>query len=83
MAALKKSQYEPLLKEDLACWRCDGPGVKNIPTLRAHLKEEWEKEGKGEKARLEKKRKRELEAEESCDHREKKASDESSSKLES
>ncbi|KAI0316693.1 HIT-like domain-containing protein [Amylostereum chailletii] len=38
---LKKSQYEPLLKEDLVCLHCESP-MKNMPTLKAHLQEEWE-----------------------------------------
>jgi len=58
MSELKKSQYEPLLKDDLVCWRC-GHVLKNMPTLKAHLQEEWDKEAKVEKAKLERKRKRE------------------------
>lgn len=58
MRELKKSEYEPLLKENLACWRC-GTTMKNMPTLKTHLQEEWEKEEKAEKAKLERKRKRE------------------------
>ncbi|KZP20762.1 HIT-like protein [Athelia psychrophila] len=58
MRELKKSAYEPLLKEDLACWRC-GAAMKNMPTLKAHLQEEWEKEEKAQKAKLQRKRKRE------------------------
>lgn len=57
MAALKKSQYEPLLKEDLCCWRCSA-SFKNMPQLKAHLQEEWDKEAKTEKLKLDKKRKR-------------------------
>jgi len=58
MAELKKSQYEPLLKEDLTCFRC-GHTMKNIPTLKVHLQEEWDKGAAREKAKLERKRKRE------------------------
>ena len=57
MSELKKSQYEPLLKEDLVCWRCERV-LKNMPTLKTHLQEEWDKEVKAEKAKLERKRKR-------------------------
>nr|GAT58734.1 predicted protein [Mycena chlorophos] len=42
MAQLKPKQYEPILKEDLVCWRCDKT-MKNMPTLKAHLQEEWDK----------------------------------------
>ncbi|KIM87013.1 hypothetical protein PILCRDRAFT_815447 [Piloderma croceum F 1598] len=58
MSELKKSQYEPLLKDDLVCWRC-GHVFKNMPTLKTHLQEEWDKEAKTERAKLERKRKRE------------------------
>jgi len=58
MSELKKSQYEPLLKDDLVCWRC-GHVFKNMPTLKIHLQEEWDKEAKTERAKLERKRKRE------------------------
>jgi len=57
MSELKKSQYEPLLKDDLSCWRC-GKDMKNMPTLKAHLQEEWDNLAKKEKAKLDKKRKR-------------------------
>jgi aprataxin len=56
MSDLTKSQYEPLLKDDLSCWRC-GEGMKNMPTLKAHLQEEWDNERKREKAKLAKKEK--------------------------
>lgn len=56
MTELKKSQYEPLLKDDLVCWRC-GHVFKNMPTLKAHLQEEWDQEAKAEKTKLERKRK--------------------------
>ncbi|KAJ7172534.1 hypothetical protein C8R46DRAFT_1259665 [Mycena filopes] len=51
-----KKHYEPMLKEDLACWRCHSE-MKNIPTLKAHLKEEHEAEAKREKAKIERRRK--------------------------
>jgi aprataxin len=66
MSKLKKSQYEPLLKDDLVCWRC-GHVLKNMPTLKTHLQEEWDKEAKTEKARLERKRKREESSRDSVD----------------
>lgn len=43
MAKIPKSQYEPLLKEDLVCWSCDQV-FKTIPKLKEHLKEKWEKD---------------------------------------
>jgi len=57
MSDLKESQYESLLKDDLACWRC-GHVLKNMPTLKIHLQEDWDKEAKAEKVKLERKRKR-------------------------
>lgn len=56
MARLPVSQYEPLLKEDLNCWRCH-TSLKNIPALKVHLQEEWDKEKR--KTTVQKKRKRE------------------------
>ena len=58
MSELKESQYEPLLKEELACWRC-GHAMKNIPTLKTHLQKEFDDEAARLKVRLENKRKRE------------------------
>ncbi|KAJ7109319.1 HIT-like domain-containing protein [Mycena epipterygia] len=58
MAKLDTKHYEPMLKEDLACWRCNA-SMKNIPTLKAHLKEEWDTEAKREKAKIERRRKME------------------------
>lgn len=55
-AELDPKHYEALLKEDLVCFHC-GSSMKNIPTLKAHLAEEWDKIASREKARLEKKRK--------------------------
>lgn len=57
MSQLKPSQYEPLLKEQLECWKCNRE-FKTMPLLKAHLQEEWEAEAKREKAKLERKRKR-------------------------
>ena len=42
MAELKKSQYEGLLKQELSCLHCNKT-MKNIPSLKAHLQEEFEK----------------------------------------
>jgi len=39
---LKASNYEPILKESLACFHC-GSDMKNMPTLKSHLQEEWDK----------------------------------------
>ncbi|OCH94948.1 HIT-like protein [Obba rivulosa] len=50
MSVLKPTQYEPLLKETLSCWRC-GRDFKNMPTLKAHLQEEWDKEAEREKTK--------------------------------
>jgi aprataxin len=55
MSALPVVRYEPLLKEELKCWRCHAT-LKNIPSLKAHLQEEWGKEKR--KATTQKKRKR-------------------------
>lgn len=57
MSRLKKSDYEHLLKESLCCWKCERD-MKNMPLLKAHLQEEWSEEGRKEKARLARKRKR-------------------------
>jgi aprataxin len=38
---LKPSTYEHILKEPLVCFRCNTE-MKNMPTLKAHLLEEWE-----------------------------------------
>jgi aprataxin len=55
MSKLKKTAYEPLLKEALSCWRCD-KAVKNMPAMKVHLQEEWEKERDGERAKAAKNR---------------------------
>jgi len=39
---LKPTKYEPILKEPLACFRCNAE-MKNIPQLKKHLEEEWDK----------------------------------------
>ena len=41
ISALKTSDYEPLLKEDLSCHHCDR-AFKNMPQLKGHLQEEWD-----------------------------------------
>lgn len=56
MSKLDEKSYEKLLKEDLVCWKCDLP-MKNMPTLKDHLQEEWDKESQREKARADRKRK--------------------------
>ncbi len=56
MAKLDPKNTKPLLKEPLQCWRC-GSEMKNMPTLKAHLQEEWDKQATQEKAKLERKRK--------------------------
>ncbi|KAH8833805.1 HIT-like protein [Flagelloscypha sp. PMI_526] len=56
MATLEPKTYEPLLKSDLVCWRCDET-QKNMPTLKVHLKEHFDTSTKRAKARAEKKRK--------------------------
>ncbi|KAF9227626.1 hypothetical protein BS17DRAFT_746275 [Gyrodon lividus] len=55
MSQLNKNDYEPLLKESLCCWRCERD-MKNMPTLKAHLQEEWNEEARKEKAKLARKR---------------------------
>jgi aprataxin len=56
MAKLDTKHYEPMLKEDLSCWRCNA-SMKTIPALKAHLQEEWDTQAKREKAKIEKRRK--------------------------
>ncbi|KAJ3742164.1 HIT-like domain-containing protein [Lentinula detonsa] len=56
MIKLDQKAYEKLLKEDLLCWKCEAP-MKNIPNLKAHLQEEWDKVSKREKVKAERKRK--------------------------
>ncbi|TFK29881.1 HIT-like protein [Coprinopsis marcescibilis] len=40
---LDPKAYEALLKEGLTCWKC-GSEMKNIPSLKEHLQEEWNKQ---------------------------------------
>lgn len=54
MSKLDAKTYERILKEELACWHC-GSGMKNMPALKAHLQEEWDKQAKREKAKLDRK----------------------------
>ncbi|KAJ3772350.1 HIT-like protein [Lentinula raphanica] len=58
MIQLDHKEYEKLLKEDLVCWKCE-VSMKNIPTLKTHLQEEWDKVTKREKGKVERKRKME------------------------
>ncbi|KAG2157296.1 HIT-like domain-containing protein [Suillus clintonianus] len=57
ISQLKKSEYEPLLKEDLSCWKCDR-NLSNMPKLKSHLQEDFDKLSDQEKAKAERKRKR-------------------------
>jgi aprataxin len=52
----KLEAKEEILKEDLTCWCC-GSGMKNMPILKAHLQEEWDKCAKQEKEKMDRKRK--------------------------
>jgi len=57
--SLQKGLHEPLLKEDLQCWRCREE-FKTLLKLKEHLEREKKAEGSREKkARQEKKRKNE------------------------
>lgn len=42
MAKLPPTKYELLLKESLSCFHCASE-QKNMPKLKKHLQEEWEK----------------------------------------
>lgn len=66
MVKLDQKAFEKLLKEDLVCWKCEAP-MKNIPTLKAHLQEEWNETSKREKRRAERKRKQEKQLPETAD----------------
>ncbi|KAG2367452.1 HIT-like domain-containing protein [Suillus spraguei] len=57
ISQLKKSKYDPLLKEDLSCWKCDR-NLSNMPKLKLHLQEEFDKLSDQEKAKAKRKRKR-------------------------
>lgn len=41
MSDMKKSQYEPLLNEDLVRLRCK-PSIKKLPLPTTHLQEQWD-----------------------------------------
>jgi len=57
MSQLKMGEYEPLLKDDLSCWKCDR-SFSNMPKLKSHLQEEFDKLSDREKAKAGRKRKR-------------------------
>jgi aprataxin len=57
MAKLPRTQYEALLKEPLVCFHCKAE-QKNMPTLKTHLQQEWERLKRSTEAH--KKRKLEL-----------------------
>jgi len=48
VSKLLPTTFLPILKQDLSCWRCDSV-MKNMPTLKAHLQEEWDNQSKAEK----------------------------------
>ena len=58
--SLKQSLHEPLLKEDLECWRCC-ERFKTLPKLKEHLKREKEVEASREKKALQGKKRKGLE----------------------
>ncbi|KAF9457176.1 HIT-like domain-containing protein [Collybia nuda] len=50
VSKLEAKAYEAILKEDLVCWSCNTT-MKNMPTLKAHLQGEWNRQAKlGRKA---------------------------------
>jgi aprataxin len=53
MINANQATYEKILKEPLSCFRC-GKGMKNMPTLKEHLQEEWESLAKRERLKAEK-----------------------------
>ena len=55
--SLKQSLREPLLKEDLECWRCC-ERFKTLPKLKEHLKREKEAEASREKKALQGKKRK-------------------------
>ncbi|KAG2078122.1 HIT-like protein [Suillus decipiens] len=57
ISQLKRSEYDPLLKEDLSCWKCDRE-LSNMPKLKSHLQEEFDKLSDQEKEKAKRKRKR-------------------------
>ena len=70
ISLLNSKDYEPLLRESLQCWRCEEM-IKNIPSLKDHLKEHFEKDLEKAKKRQERsvdsKRKRESAGDEEID----------------
>ena len=54
---MKPSNYEPILKEPLVCFRCNSE-MKNVPILKNHLQEDWDK--LAQRAKLVNARKRNL-----------------------
>ncbi|KAG8912413.1 hypothetical protein FRC00_004578, partial [Tulasnella sp. 408] len=54
-ARLPESRYEPLLKSDMQCWRCD-TDLKTVPKLKEHLQTHFDRDI----ARMKKKRKHEI-----------------------
>jgi len=79
---LKPSNFEPLLKEDLACFRCRAE-MKNMPILKSHLQEEWDKlERRAKQIQSRKRKFKEIEIVSSASEKEntKELSEESSSK---
>jgi len=54
---LQKSLHEPLLKEDLECWRCCET-FKTLPKLKEHLEQEKDAEASHEKGTHKEKKKK-------------------------
>jgi len=44
-----KDDYDRILKEDLSCWKCS-EHQKNIPALKSHLQDEFDKAQKRAKS---------------------------------
>ena len=59
MARLDVKSHEALLKADLECWKCKKT-MKNIPVLKQHLQEEWDKVIAREKSKRRKRKASEL-----------------------
>ncbi len=55
MARLAPEEYEPRLKDALVCFHC-GEAMKNMPTLKKHLQEEFDALRKREVGKLKRKR---------------------------
>jgi aprataxin len=55
--SLQQGLHEPLLKEDLECWRCRET-FKTLPRLKEHLKREKEAEASREKKALQGKKRK-------------------------